>query len=92
MCYATDYKVQFLCTVGDLTPGQRYRLPNGGEVMVVNTERVNGTTRVVDLATGEITLVDDTVQLGHDRQDRLYAARRLNPPFALPVDPNTPSP
>ncbi len=76
--HLTGQVVTLTSTVGNLQPGQRYRTPDGHTLMVCNQPRGNDTT-VVDTADGTIQVVASAVKLGHDRHDRLYASRYLNP-------------
>ena len=74
----TGHKTQ-VCQVADLTPGQRYRTPNGEEYLVMAERYLDPLVTVVDLATGEVVGVDPSTKLGHDQAGRLYASRSLNP-------------
>jgi hypothetical protein len=81
MCLASSHKVEFVCAVGDLKPGQRYRDPDGNEFLITDgLPAFDSFATVVNVATGEMKQVRTHIRLGYDRLGRLYAARRLNPP------------
>lgn len=79
MCIDNDGNKVQVCTVADLKAGEKYRVPDGGERMIVTPPATDGATRVVDLATGELLGTDPATKLGTDRKGRLYASRFLNP-------------
>lgn len=83
MCLATNFdgnKVQ-VCTVGDLKPGDQYRTPDGGGVLVIDNENRRPESPMVDVVimnTGVLYAVAKNIRLGRDRAGRLYASRYLN--------------
>ena len=79
MCLSENGHKTLACTVGDLQPGQTYRTPEGQTMLVTDGPRnLNGVT-VVNVETGALAFVSLDTRLGHDRRDRLYASRSLNP-------------
>lgn len=91
MCFSsaheTDHahKVALNCQLADLRPGQRYRTPEGDTMMVTDAPALyDGVVIVVNLRTGQALPASNSLKLGYDRADRLYAARRLNAPEPTP--------
>jgi hypothetical protein len=83
MCTATQFdgNKTLVCQVGDLTPGQQYRTPEGRTLMVLSLMADHdGYTRVADIETGEVFNPSNSTRLGTDRAGRLYASRSLNQP------------
>jgi hypothetical protein len=78
MCLDSTYKVEEVCTVGDLKSGQRYRTPDREEFLKTDSLP----NMVVNVRTGEVIRPDLSTKLGYDQAGRLYAARRLNKPTA----------
>lgn len=82
MCVTSKFdghKIE-VCRVSDLAPGDRYRTPDGRELLVTDLKFcAAGFTTVIDVATGIVVDVDGATRLGRDRAGRLYASRSLNP-------------
>ena len=81
MCVGThQYARTTVCQVGDLTPGQRYRDPEGNTWMVVQDfSDYDDSATVANLRTGKLERVPNSINLGHDREGRFYAGRFINP-------------
>ncbi len=83
MCIREDGHRVLATTVAALAAGGVYRTPDGATMMVVTPKRYNdAVASVVDLATGRLDEVYADLKLGHDKKDRLYASRFLNPATA----------
>ena len=89
MCYdmpkLSNHKVERVCEVGDLVPGQTYRDPDGNTLMMIDLSpnelggEVSTDSAVVCLDNGRVLKIRNDIQLGYDQRGRLYAAKRLNP-------------
>lgn len=68
-----------VCQVGDLKPGQQYRMPEGEtRIMTDGDAGMDGYSLTVCLETGKVHNTNNSIKLGTDRRGRLYASRSLN--------------
>lgn len=86
MCYNTDAQFDgnkvLERQVGDLATGDKYRTPDGRTMLMLGGPNItdkDGYSLAADTQTGLVEFVSNSINLGRDREGRLYASRSLNP-------------